>query len=98
VLFLQEYCPCHAEVFESLPQLLVPGHGPSQHFDALVAACDLLVRTVQDRRLQAARKSIVIVSPFAEAIDPVDMPTMVCCLFPCCVCWWQATTMMSDSL
>jgi hypothetical protein len=75
---MQGYSPCRAEVFESLPEKLVSGHGPSDHYYAFVAACDLLVRTVQDRKLQAARKSIIVVSPFVAPIPvPVDMATCV---------------------
>ena len=73
----QEYCPCKADVFEALPAKLAPGGGPSDHYWALVAACDLLVRTATDRKLQSARKSIVVVSPFAAPVPAVGEPLLV---------------------
>ena len=55
-----------------LPHALSPGSNESDHWSALVVAVDLLVRTVNDRKLQSARKCIVVVSPFTNETVPVD--------------------------
>lgn len=76
---LQEFAPCKATTFQALPTKLAPGTAgnPSDHYYALVAACDLLVRTVRDRKLTSARKSIVMVSPFVAPIDAIEDDTLV---------------------
>jgi hypothetical protein len=96
---MQEYAPCKAATFQNLPALLAPGKTPSDHYYALVTACDLLTRTVQDRKLLSARKSIIVVSPFLAPTPPVQNDILVPCPPPCsngnqkhCIEWLRART------
>lgn len=79
---MQSFAPSTKTTFQGVESSLKVGSNEADHYYALVAACDLLTRTVQDRKLQAARKSIVLVSPFAAATAPVDGDTMVRAVAP----------------
>jgi len=69
--------PADVKTLALLPKRVVAGSGPSDFFSALTVAADLLKRTAEDRKLTAARKSIVIASPFSTVIEPVDDALLV---------------------
>lgn len=68
---VQEFAPCSVHTFARIPQRVVAGTKPSDHFFALATAADLLKKTVTARKLAAARKSIVIASPFVEEVPAI---------------------------
>jgi hypothetical protein len=77
--FLQEFSPCTTKIFSRLEARVKAGSKPADHFSALMTAADLLKRTVVDRQLKAARKSIVLASPFLESVADVPDEHLVCC-------------------
>eukprot|EP00892_Ulva_mutabilis_P007899 jgi/Ulvmu1/5481/UM023_0017.1 len=66
-----EFLPADIKTFAALPRRVVAGRGESDFFSAFTVAADLLKRTTEDRKLAAARKSIVVASPFTTPIEPV---------------------------
>lgn len=75
---LQEFMPADVKTLALLPRRVVAGttHVPD-FFSALAVAADLLKRTAEDRKLTAARKHIILASPFTAAIEPVEDSVLV---------------------
>lgn len=77
IVYIQEFGPCDVDTFSRIPQRIVAGSNPSDHFFALTTAADLLKRTVAARKLGAARKSIVFASPFVEEVPSIPDDQLV---------------------